>query len=36
MPKPLILLLILAVGAVVLFPSLIYLFRIFGPRGGRA
>jgi cytochrome bd ubiquinol oxidase subunit II len=26
----------LAVGAAMLFPSLIYLFRIFGPRGGRA
>ena len=25
---------VLAVGAIVLFPSLIYLFRVFGPRGG--
>jgi cytochrome d ubiquinol oxidase subunit II len=29
----LVLLQVLAVGAVILFPSLLYLFRVFGPRG---
>jgi hypothetical protein len=24
---------VLSVGAVILLPSLLYLFRIFGPRG---
>ena len=32
-PVRIVLLQVLAVGAVVLLPSLLYLFRIFGPRG---
>jgi cytochrome d ubiquinol oxidase subunit II len=37
-PRPVrvILLQVLAVGAVVLLPSLLYLFGVFGPRGGEA